>query len=129
VPPVHGPFNRPSKLAVQPQVRAFIDDKHDGEPYPHIHAAIWVPSCSVWRFEQWFRAQVPFSDAVRRWHDIEGPAKVHLAPADNDPEHVGAVVRYAAKYYNHRVERGGTGEQFMRWFPDAASASKGRLSS
>lgn len=80
-------FYRPNKKPLQPVCHAFLDDKGDGEPYPHIHAVCWVPAALVEGFERW-------SD--KSWPNFD---ELDVRSADETHEHLANTVRYASKYH------------------------------
>lgn len=84
-------FYRKSKRPFQPVCHAFIDDKTDDEPYPHIHAVCCVPGKLVKGFEKWARRESDLFD------------RLDIRPADTSDEHLSNIVKYASKYHSKWV--------------------------
>lgn len=84
-------FYRKSKRPFQPICYAFIDDKTDAEPYPHIHAVCWVPGNLVKGFEKWASRESDLFD------------RLDIRPADTSDEHLTNVVKYVSKYHSKWV--------------------------
>ena len=84
-------FYRKSKRPFQPICHAFIDDKTDDEPYPHIHAVCWVPGNLVRGFEKWASRESDLFD------------RLDIRPADTTDEHLSNVVKYVSKYHSKCV--------------------------
>jgi len=119
---------RRHKKGKQPICHAFIDDKGDDEPYPHVHAVCWVPGDVVARFEAWFglprTSESYVSKAENAWNQLEERAELHIFEMDRDQSAVKNVVFYASKYHNEQLQWQG-GEDLMRSFPEQPITSSG----